>query len=106
VSGGAAQAGSESATGGRGACADRALLFCEDFERQPTGGPATLAWGVDTSHGTLTVQRQRSGKVLHVHTEGNGRAFLKVEDFAAPGNSYDLWIDDIALGSSRVGCRR
>lgn len=79
------------APGKAGGCHDRThriLLFCEDFERLPVGGPATLDWGVDTSHGALAVKRDRHGKVLHVRTEGNGRAFLKVEDFAAPGNSH------------------
>lgn len=73
---------------GRSGCPGRSLLFCEDFEKLPTGGPATLKWGVDTKHGTLTVERHRQGKVLHVQTEGNGRAFLRVDDFAAPGNSF------------------
>ncbi|MDG4830111.1 hypothetical protein O7627_12465 [Solwaraspora sp. WMMD1047] len=87
----AGAAGTAGAGAGDAGCRDRShrnLLFCEDFERLPVGGPATLRWGVDTSHGTLAVQRQRHGKALHVHTEGNGRAFLKVEDFAAPGNSH------------------
>jgi hypothetical protein len=74
-----------------GSCARRATLFCEDFESLPSGGPSTLAWGIDTRHGTLSVQRlhsARGGKALHVHTEGNGMAFLKVYDFSAPGNSF------------------
>lgn len=74
---------------GTGGCRDRALLFCEDFERQPLGGASSVAWGVDTRHGTLTVARgPRGGRVLNVHTEANGYAFLKVLDFAAPGNSF------------------
>jgi hypothetical protein len=81
--GGAAQA-----RPGGGSCHRASLLFCEDFERLPTGGPATLAWGIDTHHGTLSVERQRRGKVLRVHTEGNGRAFLRVVDFAAPNNTF------------------
>jgi hypothetical protein len=65
------------------------LLFCEDFQALPTGGATSLKWGVDTRHGTLTVEKLRRGqKVLHVHTEGNGRAFLRVDDFAAPDNSF------------------
>ncbi|GAB3805431.1 hypothetical protein [Micromonospora zhanjiangensis] len=71
-----------------GSCT-RGLLFCEDFERLPTGGPSTLNWGVDTRNGTLTVERARRGnQVLHVHTRDNGRAFLRVDDFAAPGNRF------------------
>ncbi|MET3425200.1 hypothetical protein BJ973_004412 [Actinoplanes tereljensis] len=65
------------------------LLFCENFERLPTGGPSTLNWGVDTRNGTLSVERGRRGdRVLHLHTAGNGRAFLRVDDFAAPGNRF------------------
>ena len=72
----------------RGSCT-RHLLFCEDFERLPRGGPSTLNWGVDTRNGTLTVERDRRGnQVLHVHTVDNGRAFLRVDDFAAPGNRF------------------
>jgi hypothetical protein len=70
-------------------CASAELLFCEDFQSLPPGGATSLKWGVDTKHGTLTVEKGRRGqKVLHVHTERNGRAFLKVDDFAAPGNSF------------------
>ncbi|GIF38071.1 hypothetical protein [Actinoplanes xinjiangensis] len=68
----------------RGSCT-RDLLFCEDFDRQPLGGPATLDWGVDTRNGTLTVERARRGRVLHVHTVDNGRAFLRVDDLAVTG---------------------
>lgn len=66
------------------------LLFCEDFQSLPLGGASSLKWGIDTKHGTLTIERagHHGQKVLHVHTEGNGRAFLKVDDFAAPGNSF------------------
>ncbi|GII81449.1 hypothetical protein Sru01_64310 [Sphaerisporangium rufum] len=75
---------------GPGTCGRHAALFCEDFQDLPTGGAASLDWGVDTRHGTLTVERTgRDGqKALHVHTEGNGRAFLRVDDFAAPGNGF------------------
>ncbi|MBO4159233.1 hypothetical protein [Micromonospora antibiotica] len=67
----------------------RGLLFCEDFDRLPLGGPRTVNWGVDTRHGTLTVERARRGnQVLHLHTVDNGRAFLRVDDFAAPGNRF------------------
>ncbi|MCO8273717.1 hypothetical protein M1L60_24275 [Actinoplanes sp. TRM 88003] len=65
------------------------LLFCEDFQRLPIGGASSLKWGIDTRDGTLTVERaQRGNKVLRVHTVGNGRAFLRVDDFAAPGNRF------------------
>jgi hypothetical protein len=88
-------AGAADAAGGRGTCARAALLFCEDFERLPTGGASSLDWGIDTRNGTLTVERratsprgQRGNKVLRVHTVDNGRAFLRVDDFAAPGNRF------------------
>lgn len=72
----------------RGSC-PRAALFCEDFEGLPLGGPSTLRWGVDTRNGTLAVERaDRHNQVLHVHTVDNGRAFLRVDDFAAPGNRF------------------
>ncbi len=72
-----------------GGCPPRGALFCEDFESHPVGGASSLKWGLDTKHGTLTVERAgRAGKVLRVHTEGNGMAFLKVVDFSAPGNSF------------------
>ncbi|MFC6094243.1 hypothetical protein [Saccharothrix lopnurensis] len=70
-------------------CAKTDLLFCEDFQRVPTGAGTSLNWGVDTRNGSLEVERDRRGqKVLHVRTERNGRAFLKVDGFAAPGNSF------------------
>ncbi|WP_433795662.1 hypothetical protein [Actinoplanes sp. CA-252034] len=69
----------------RGSCG-RGLLFCEDFDRRPLGGPATVDWGVDTRNGTLTVERARHGRALHVHTVDNGRAFLRVDDLKVPGD--------------------
>ncbi|GGL13625.1 hypothetical protein Sme01_69990 [Sphaerisporangium melleum] len=78
---------------GAGTCGSRALLFCEDFQDLPLGGAASLDWGIDTKHGTLTVERGGHGdrggqQVLHIRTQGNGRAFLKVDDFAPPGNGF------------------
>ncbi|MEU8659477.1 hypothetical protein [Actinoplanes philippinensis] len=67
---------------GRPGPCGRDLLFCESFDRQPLGGPVTTAWGVDTRNGALTVERARHGRVLHVHTVDNGRAFLRVDDLA------------------------
>ncbi|MEW9532342.1 hypothetical protein [Microbispora sp. NPDC049125] len=80
----------EPAGHGPATCGGAGLLFCEDFQALPTGGASSLRWGVDTKHGTLAVERggRQGQKVLHVHTEGNGRAFLKVDDFAPPGNSF------------------
>jgi hypothetical protein len=75
-------------THGTGSCTpDRGTLFCEDFERLPTGGASSMAWGIDTRNGTLTVERGRHGdKALHVRTRDNGRAFLTVNDLAVPGD--------------------
>jgi polysaccharide lyase-like protein len=82
-------AASADSRGARSCASGQPLLFCEDFQSLPTGGATSLKWGVDTKHGTLTVEQERRGqKVLHVRTEGNGRAFLRVDDFAAPGNSF------------------
>jgi hypothetical protein len=79
-------------------CSAPGLLFCEDFDRLPVGGASSLDWGIDTRNGTLTVEQagravpgasgRRGGKVLHVHTRDNGRAFLRVDGFAAPGNRF------------------
>ncbi|MEU1054242.1 hypothetical protein [Streptomyces sp. NPDC005876] len=86
--------------GGRpdGGCApDPALLFCEDFEDLPHGAGTSLDWGVDTRNGALSVERERgrghggkrgAGQVLRVRTEGNGYAFLEVDEFSAPDNSF------------------
>jgi hypothetical protein len=64
------------------------VLFCEDFDELPPGEAASPDWGVEAEQGTLTVAAGRQGQVLDVHTDGNGYAFLEVEDFAAPDNSF------------------
>lgn len=71
-------------------CTGPHLLFCDTFDRRPVGGASTLDWGIDTRNGTLTIEpaARRGGKVLHVRTRDNGRAFLRVDDFAAPGNRF------------------
>ncbi|GAA1858612.1 hypothetical protein GCM10009751_15150 [Myceligenerans crystallogenes] len=75
--------------GSTASCARTEALFCEDFESMRPGGAATLDWGLDTRAGTLEVERAgRAGKLLHVHTEDNGMAFLKVTGFAAEDNSF------------------
>ncbi|GAA3346312.1 hypothetical protein GCM10020358_56820 [Amorphoplanes nipponensis] len=73
-------------TGSRG-CARPGVLFCENFDRLAPGGASSLDWGIDTRNGTLTVERARGGrggKVLHVRTLDNGRAFLRADDLAVP----------------------
>jgi hypothetical protein len=70
------------------------VLFCEDFDGLPTGDAGAAAWAVDARNGTLKVEAKpvQSGDagnhVLHVHTLDNGYAFLRVNNFAAPGNRF------------------
>lgn len=80
-----------------GSCADATLLFCEDFEALPVGNATSPNWNSDLNNGTLTIEqrpRRRSAitnapnKVLHVRTDGNGRARLVVKNFSAPDNSF------------------
>jgi len=75
------------------AVAHRGDLFREDFDRLPlgqvTGGHG---WTTDVSGGSLTIEPSTSGhgRELHVHTDGNGRAFLVVPGLTPPGNSF--WV--------------
>lgn len=94
---GAAAAPAGHAAHPHGSCAGARgnLLFCEDFEGMPRGATTGRGWGVDAQNGTLRVERDtahgrdhRPGQVLHVHTEGNGHAFVQVGGLAAPGNSF------------------
>jgi hypothetical protein len=82
--------GAAEATGGPSGreCTRPGVLFCENFERLPLGGASSLNWGIDTRNGTLTVERRAAGKVLHVRTLDNGRAFLRVDDLAAPATGF------------------
>ncbi|MEV4703336.1 hypothetical protein [Actinoplanes sp. NPDC049316] len=81
--------GATAAPAARG-CPPRDALFCEDFDRLPAGGASSLDWGIDTRNGTLTVERRAAGrgKVLHVRTVDNGRAFLRVDDLAVPPEGF------------------
>ena len=81
----------EAAGGGdRAGCARPGLVFCEDFEHLPVGGASSMNWGIDTRNGTLTVERRpgRGGKVLHVRTADNGRAFLRADDLVVPPTGF------------------
>jgi hypothetical protein len=73
---------------------DDAVLFCEDFEDLPRGEATSPDWGVEAQQGGMTVGPGRRGQVLRAHTDGNGYAFLEVEDFAAPDNSFfgRMWV--------------
>ena len=87
--GGSGASGSPSDTQG---CAGGGKLFCEDFEAQPSGAAQkTASWEpVANSMGTLTIDgvHARGQKALHVHTQGNGRAYISVSPFAPPSNSF------------------
>ncbi|MGW0927340.1 hypothetical protein [Streptomyces sp. NPDC002644] len=76
--------------GGDRTCAHRGLMFCEDFATLRPGVAKGRGWTTDTANGTLTVERDatRHGKHLRIRTEGNGKAFLRVDDVKAPGNSF------------------
>ncbi|WP_164540404.1 hypothetical protein [Streptomyces abyssomicinicus] len=76
--------------GGDRTCAHRDLLFCEDFTTLRPGATQGRGWTTDTANGALTVERDatRHGKHLRVHTEGNGKAFLQVDDLTPPRNSF------------------
>lgn len=65
-------------------------LFCENFDALAPGAADSPNWRVDAANGTLRVEAEGAAgnQVLRVQTTDNGRAFLVVEDFAAPGNSF------------------
>ncbi|MER7727429.1 hypothetical protein [Streptomyces sp. NPDC096323] len=71
-------------------CAARALMFCEDFATLPPGEAHGRGWTTDAANGTLTIERDatRRSKHLRIRTEGNGRAFLQVNDVRPPANSF------------------
>lgn len=73
----------------RAGCAGAALLFCEDFDALAPGTAQSPAWGTVANNGTLTVEPVASGgNDLHIGTQGNGSAFLQVNGFTPPGNSF------------------
>ncbi len=65
-------------------------LFCDDFDSYALGAATSPKWSTDTSNGTLAIDdsRARSGRALKVHTDGNGRALIKISGLAPPNNSY------------------
>jgi hypothetical protein len=71
-------------------CADPTLLFCDDFESYALGAATSDRWTPETSAGSLTIDatQARGTRALHVHTDGNGRAYIRVAPFAPPGNSF------------------
>ena len=45
-----------------GSCADRTLLFCEDFDALAPGEASSPDWGVDFDRGSLTVEADEDGR--------------------------------------------
>jgi hypothetical protein len=69
-------------------CASPDLLFCDDFESYPLGAATSDRWTTETSAGALAIDdsQARGTRALHVHTDGNGHAAIRVP-FSPPGNS-------------------
>lgn len=88
-SGGGGGAGSGSAGAGV-TCASPGLLFCEDFESAALGAASSTKWTNDVLNGALTIDatHAQGTRALHVHTDGNGRALIRVTAFSPPANSF------------------
>jgi hypothetical protein len=71
-------------------CATPGLLFCDDFETTAPGPAASARWTTEAQGGSLTIDgvHARGARALHVHTDGSGRAMIRVPGFAPPGNSF------------------
>lgn len=71
-------------------CANGNYLFCEDFDALATGPAQSSRWTNDVASGSLTVDatKAHAGKALKVHTDGNGRALMRVSGISPPGNSF------------------
>ncbi|GHH73938.1 hypothetical protein GCM10018793_13880 [Streptomyces sulfonofaciens] len=81
-------AGAPAAPAHRIACAPP-VLFCENFDALAPGHAESPNWDTVATGGTLTVEAAGTGgRNLHVSTRGNGSAFLRVNGFAPPGNSF------------------
>ena len=75
------------------AVAQGGRLFQEDFDHLPVGQVTWgHGWAADTSGGSLAIEPNSTGhgQELHIHTDGNGRAFLVVPGLTPPGNSF--WV--------------
>jgi hypothetical protein len=73
------------------------VFFCEDFDASPVGATTGTTWTADTAQGSLVVEALATGSrdnVLHVHTDGNGRALLTVDNLSVPKNTYfgRMWV--------------
>jgi hypothetical protein len=71
-------------------CDDPGLLFCDDFEGYPLGPATSTLWTPESSNGSLTIdsEQARGAAALHVHTDGNGRAAIRLTSFAPPDNGF------------------
>jgi hypothetical protein len=72
-------------------CAPGAAFFCEDFESFNVGpAQANAEWAPSVSNGSLSIDGAvaRDARALHVQTQGNGRAYMVVNGFAPPNNSF------------------
>jgi hypothetical protein len=70
---------------------DGSAFFCEDFEDLAVGTvQASATFTPSTANGTLTIDGAvaRGQRSLHVQTQGNGRAYIQLNGFAPPGNSF------------------
>jgi hypothetical protein len=86
---GAPQAGDPDAgPPSRLSCDSPDLLFCDDFESYALGAATSDRWTTETSAGALAIDdsQARGTRALHVHTDGNGHAAIRVP-FSPPGNS-------------------
>jgi hypothetical protein len=75
---------------GRG-CAAGVAFFCEDFEDLALGAAqANGAWTPSASNGSLSIDGTfaRGSRALRVQTQGNGRGYIALSNFAPPGNSF------------------
>jgi len=76
-------------------CEGRTALFCEDFEALPMGEAISARWMNETRNGSLTIdgEQARGAHALHVHTDDNGTAFLRIP-FTPPDNSHfgRMWL--------------
>jgi hypothetical protein len=66
-------------------------VYREDFDHLPLG-PVTAAdgWTTDISNGSMSIEpsSRGHGRDLHIHTDGNGHAFLVLSGPTPPGNSF------------------
>jgi hypothetical protein len=102
---GASDAGASGDASSEGGAAVAGCLatdfFCDDFDSYALGNATSTKWTNDLANGTLTIDdtRARAGKSLKVHTNGNGRALMRINAFAPTNNSFygrmRLWVNEL-----------